>query len=196
MTKLEKLTGLIPFKVLGQLDSIKEANTELRIAHFLSQVGIESGNFEHLSENLNYSRDGLLKTFPTHFNASQAMQYQRDAVRIGSRAYANRMGNGNEFSQDGYRYRGRGYLQITGKNNYAAFSKFCNQDCVKDPDLLIREYPLLSAEWFFTENNVWAIADKGSKEANITAVTKLVNGGVNGLDSRIALFNKIYKALS
>jgi len=192
---IKELHDIIPVGVINGLELIKEANSNLRIAHFLSQVSHESNNFKSLDENLNYSPDGLLKIFPTHFTKGQAMQYQRDPARIASRAYANRMGNGNELSQDGWRFRGRGFLQITGKDNYIKFSEYCGKDCVADPDLLIREYSLEAAAWYFTMNNIWLLADKGSKESNIKEVTKAVNGGFNGLKDRIHLFNVIYELL-
>ena len=124
-----------------------------------------------------------------------AMKYARNSEAIGSRAYANRMGNGDEASKEGFKFRGRGYIQLTGKSNYKAFSDFIKEDCVANPDLVATKYPMDSAIWFFDKNKLWDICSKGSDDATVTAVTKRVNGGTNGLADRIAKFKLYYSLL-
>lgn len=197
---LEKLKGHIPDSVIRQIPETAEKfkiNTPLRLAHFLSQCSHESGGFKLTQENLNYSAKGLMETFKKYFpTSSLAEQYQRKPEAIASRVYGGRMGNGPEATKEGYKFRGRGFLQTTGKENYAKFSKFINEDCVSNPDLVSTKYPLASAAFFFTSNNLWSICDKGSDTKTITDLTKRINGGVNGLNERIKEFNHFYKLLS
>jgi putative chitinase len=168
----------------------------LRLAHFMAQIAHESGNFKAVRENLNYSAEGLLKTFPKYFNAQNVGQYARNPEKIASRVYANRMGNGDEASKEGFSFRGRGYLQLTGKDNYSAFSKFIGEDCVANPDLVATKYPMDSAIWFFDKNKLWEICDKGATRDIVTLVTKRVNGGTHGLDDRISKFTTFNGLLS
>jgi putative chitinase len=168
----------------------------LRLAHFMSQISHESGNFKFVKENLNYSKESLLKVFPKYFNATNVDAYARNPEKIGSRVYANRMGNGDEASKEGYKFCGRGYLQITGKDNYSAFSKFIGEDCVADPELVATKYPMDSAIWFFDKNKLWDICDKGQTPDIVTSVTKRVNGGTHGLDDRLSKFNKFISLLA
>ena len=193
-----KLASALPpaaFKFMLQIVSKYNIEDPLRLAHFLAQLAHESGNFTAVVENLNYSSDGLLRTFPKYFkDSSIAAQYARNPQKIGSRVYANRMGNGDEASGDGFKYRGRGYLQLTGKDNYKAFSTFIGQDCVADPTLVANRYPMDSAVWFFDENKIWQICDKGAGENVVKAVTVKVNGGLNGLADRLKKFN-LYNSL-
>ena len=167
----------------------------LRLAHFLSQVAHESGEFKFTTENLNYSADGLLKTFPKYFNTTNVNDYARNPEKIASRVYASRMGNGDEASKEGFKFRGRGYLQVTGKENYQKFSTFIGEDCVANPDLLATKYPMDSAIWFFDRNKLWDICEKGATTEDVKAVTKKVNGGYHGLDDRQKKFDQYYKAL-
>jgi putative chitinase len=195
---LEALRGHIPDAVLAQIpDTAAKFNitTNLRLAHFLSQCGHESGNFTAIKENLNYSADGLLKIFPKYFNTGINASYARQPEKIANRVYANRMGNGDEASGDGYRFRGRGYIQLTGKQNYTAFGKSIGEDILSNPDLVATKYPLASAAFFFNNNNLWTICDKGADEATVTAVTKRVNGGTIGLSDRLKHFNEFYSLL-
>jgi len=197
--KLENLKGHIPDEVLAQIpDTAAKFNITnvLRLAHFLSQCGHESGGFKAVKENLNYSADGLGKIFPKYFGNGLNESYARQPEKIANRVYANRMGNGDESSGDGYKFRGRGYLQTTGKNNYTSFSKFIGEDCVSNPDLVSTKYALASAAYFFTSNKLWDICDKGSSESVITELTKKINGGTIGLSDRIKHFNEYYKLLS
>jgi putative chitinase len=204
-TVKEKLLGVIPNQVINELDIIfdkYEINTILRISHFLAQCAHESGNFSVKQENLNYSAKRLQEVFgryfPTH---AKALLYERKPVKIASLVYGNRMGNGDEQSLEGYKYKGRGYIQLTGKNNYLLFDKSLNEtglevDIIGNPDLVATTYPLISAAWFFNKNNLNEIADLGETKEIITRVTKKVNGGTHGLDSRISYFNKFYKKLN
>lgn len=166
-----------------------------RLAHFLAQCAHESGNFKFLTENLNYSADGLQKIFGKYFpTRALAEQYARKPDKIGSRVYANRMGNGDEASGEGYKFRGRGYIQLTGKNNYKEFSDFIKEDCVANPDLVATKYPLTSAAFFFNRNDLWRICDRGDTPEVVKAVTVRVNGGTHGLADRQQKF-ETYKAL-
>lgn len=174
------------------LNVVKKYNITqpLRLAHFMAQIAHESGEFKFLRENLNYSADGLLKVFPKYFkDKATADLYARNPEKIGSRVYASRMGNSDEASKEGFVFRGRGYLQLTGKQNYTAFSKFVGEDCVANPDLVATKYPMDSAIWFFDNNKIWEICDKGNSVDIVTQVTKKVNGGTHGLDDRIKKFN-------
>jgi putative chitinase len=196
---LSKLEGHIPSKVLEEIPSAAEKfniTNVLRLSHFLSQCGHESGGFKFITENLNYSEQGLKAIFGKYFPGDLASEYARDKVRIGSRVYADRMGNGPESTQEGYKFRGRGYIQLTGKNNYSKFSEFIGEDCVANPELVSDKYPLSSAAFFFDSNNLWTICDLGDTEDVIKKVTKRVNGGYNGLEDRIKHFNEYYHLLS
>lgn len=195
---LDALKGHVPDGVIAQIPGAAAkfgiSNT-LRLAHFLAQCAHESGGFKAVSENLNYSAKGLLGTFGKYFNATTAVQYERKPEMIASRVYASRMGNGNEASKEGFKFRGRGYIQLTGKSNYTAFTKFIGEDCVANPDLVATKYPLASAAFFFNSNSLWSICDKGASTENVTAVTKRVNGGTIGLADRIKHFNEFYNLL-
>jgi putative chitinase len=157
----------------------------VRAAHFFAQTAHESGNFKAFSENLNYSADGLTKIFGKYFDAAAAAKAARNPEKIANRVYANRMGNGNEASGDGWKYRGRGALQLTGKENYKAFADYLKKPEIMDnPDLVATEYSFESAIFFFEKNKLWAICDQGVGDAAITALTKRINGGTHGLDDR------------
>jgi putative chitinase len=191
-TKLPKAASSYMLQVVSRYD-IKDP---LHLAHFLAQIAHESGNFQFVTENLNYSAEGLRKIFPKYFADNIiAMKYARNSEAIGSRVYANRMGNGDEASKEGFKFRGRGYIQLTGKSNYKAFSDFIKEDCVANPDLVATKYPMDSAIWFFDKNKLWDICEKGSGDDTITAVTRRVNGGTHGLADRIAKFKLYYSLL-
>jgi len=195
---IDKLDGHVPQIVFDQLlDTITdfEINTALRLAHFLSQCSHESMGFKVTQENLNYSSDGLKKTFPKYFLGNLSDLYARKPEKIASRVYADRMGNGNEASRDGYKFRGRGYIQLTGKNNYKSFGESIDVDVCSNPDLVSTKYPLLSAAWYFNTNGLHKIADTGSTDAVVTKITKRINGGTIGLSDRIKEFNKYFKLL-
>jgi putative chitinase len=169
----------------------------IRSAHFFGQTSHETGHFKVFSENLNYSADGLLKVFPKYFKTlEESKLYERKSEKIANRVYGNRMGNGDEASGEGFKFRGRGALQLTGKSNYEAFSKFLNKpEIMTNPDLVATEYAFESAIYFFEKNGLWAICDKGIDDATITAVTKKINGGVNGLAERITLTKKYHSMI-
>jgi putative chitinase len=198
--KLEKLKGHIPDAVLAQIpDCVAKfhINTNLRLAHFLSQCAHESAGFTAIRENLNYSATGLRKTFSKIFPPANPANYERQPEKIGALVYANKMGNGNEASKEGYKYRGRGYIQLTGKSNYEDFKKFIGDDVVANPDLVATKYPLASAGYFFNniKKTLWAACDKGATDDDVKAVTKIVNGGDNGLADRQKLFKKYHALL-
>ena len=196
--KIEKLKGHIPDAVLAQIPETAakfNITNNLRLAHFLSQCGHESGGFKAVSENLNYSADGLKKIFGKYFPGNLNESYARQPEKIAARVYASRMGNGDEASKEGFKFRGRGYIQLTGKANYTNFTKFIGEDCIANPDLVATKYPLASAAFFFDSNKLWSICDKGSDDATVTAVTKRVNGGTIGLPDRIKHFKEYYNLL-
>ena len=195
---IEKLKGHIPDAVIAQIpDTAKKFNitNNLRLAHFLAQCGHESGGFKAVSENLNYSADGLKKIFGKYFPGNLNESYAKQPEKIASRVYGGRMGNGDEASKEGYKFRGRGFIQLTGKANYTNFTKFIGEDCISNPDLVSTKYPLASAAFFFDSNKLWSICDKGADDATVTAVTKRVNGGTIGLPDRIKHFKEYYNLL-
>jgi putative chitinase len=161
--------------------------TNNRAAHFFGQCYHETGGFKVFEENLNYSAEGLTKLFKKYFpTIASTNEYARNPQKIANKVYANRMGNGDEASGDGWNYRGRGAIQLTGKGNYIKFGHADN------PEKVSSELAFESAIFFFDENKLWSICDKGVDDSTITALTKRVNGGVIGLDDRIAktkLFN-------
>ena len=167
--------------------------TPLRAAHFFAQTGHETGEFKLFSENLNYSADGLKKIFPKYFPGNLAEGYARNPEKIANLVYGNRMGNGAESTGEGFKFRGRGALQLTGKDNYTAFSKYLNKpEVLANPDLVAGEFAFESAMFFFDKNKLWDICDKGVDDTTITALTKRINGGTIGLDHRKVLTLKYY----
>jgi putative chitinase len=195
---IEKLKGHIPEHVYAELPTVVQTfggRTPLRLAHFLAQCAHESGNFTQTVENLNYSGSRLRQVFPKYFPGNLAESYKNQPGRIGARVYANRMGNGDEISGEGFLYRGRGYIQLTGKFNYKDFDNFVVDDILDNPDLVATKYPLASAAWFFNRHSIWTICDKGDSNQTVTEVTRKVNGGVNGLEDRLKHFKKYYPIL-
>jgi putative chitinase len=196
---LAKLKGHVPDSVIAQIPFIQsnyKVNTLLRLSHFLAQCGHESANFRAVKENLNYSAEGLNKTFKKYFpTLESAKDYARQPERIASKVYANRMGNGNEVSKDGFKYLGRGFIQLTGKANYIEFDKSVPEDIIANPELVASKYPLASAAWFWNKNGLNEIADKGATDAVVKLITKRVNGGTIGLEDRIQHFNEFYSLL-
>lgn len=198
--EINKLKGHIPESVLNEIPSVIEKfeiNTPLRLAHFLGQCSHESGGFKKTVENLNYSAEGLMKTFPNYFKDSPtaATNIARQPEKIANTVYANRMGNGAYVTGDGWRFRGRGYCQLTGRNNYTAFDKFVPEDIVWHPELVQGKYALLSAAWYWSVNHINEKADKGSSPVNVKEVTKVINKAAEGLDKRIVEFDKFYNLL-
>jgi putative chitinase len=196
---LDKLKGHIPDSVLAQIPDTAakfELNTPLRLAHFLAQAGHESGGFKAVNENLNYGAKGLLGIFKKYFPTEQkALLYERKPEKIANLVYGGRMGNGPEVSGEGYKFRGRGYIQLTGKDNYKAFDAVVTENIIETPDLVATKYPLMSAAWFFHKNGLHKIADEGATDEVVTKVTKRVNGGTIGLPDRINHFKEYYNLL-
>jgi len=196
---ISRLKGHIPDKVLSQIPDTAakfEINTPLRLAHFLAQCGHESGQFRVVNENLSYGAKGLLGIFKKYFPTEEkAKLYERKPEKIANLVYASRMGNGPESSGDGYKYRGRGYIQLTGKDNYTAFGKAIGENIQATPDLVATQYPLLSAAWFFNKNGLHKLADKGATPEVVTMVIKRVNGGTIGLADRLKHFKEYYDLL-
>ena len=167
--------------------------TPERAAHFFAQTSHETGGYKLFIENLNYSPDGLKKTFGKYFPGTLNESYARNPEKIANRVYGSRMGNGDETTGDGFKFRGRGALQLTGKANYEAFSKFLNKpEIMTNPDLVATEYAFESALYFFDKNKLWSICDKGVTKETILAVTKAINGGTNGLVDREVKTIKFY----
>ena len=166
--KLENLKGHIPANVLAQIPDTATKfgiTTNLRLAHFLSQCAHESGNFKWVVE----------------FASGKAYEGRKDL--------------GNTEVGDGVKFKGRGYIQLTGRSNYTKFSKFCNEDCVSNPDLVSTKFPMLSAAYFFNSVKLWSVCDLGSTDEVVTKVTKKVNGGTNGLAERKEYFHKFWNLL-
>ena len=198
--KLQNLKGHIPDAVIAMIPDTAAKfaiNTPLRLAHFLAQCGHESGGFRATQENLNYSAKGLNGIFRKYFpTEASAAAYARQPAKIASKVYGNRMGNGPESTGEGYKFRGRGYIQLTGKENYTAFGRAIGEDMVANPDKVASTYALLSAAWFFSKNGLHRMADEGASDQVVTKITKRVNGGTIGLPDRIKHFKEYYKLLA
>ncbi|MFW6219700.1 MAG: glycoside hydrolase family 19 protein [bacterium] len=178
--------------VLNQTLRKNNIDTLERVASFLAQTGHESAMYTVFSENLNYSRKALLKVFPKHFNEDNVDEYTRNPEKIANRAYRNRMGNGDEASGDGWKYRGRGLIQLTGKNNYIAFAKSINKS-LEDVIEYINTFEgrVESAIWYWNTNNLNNFADN----YDIRGQTRVINGGFNGIKHRLEIYNKVKEIL-
>lgn len=200
LIKLQEKIGATADGVFGPT-TLKKAMayyklTPERAAHFFGQVAHETGNFKIFTENLNYSVAGLKATFGKYFKGNLSELYAKKPQKIASRVYANRMGNGDEASMEGWVFRGRGALQTTGKTNYKALSdKLKKPEIMTNPDLVANELAFESAIFFFDKNKLWDICDKGVDDNTILSVTKKINGGTNGLDDRIEKTKKFYEWL-
>ena len=198
--KLDKLKGHIPDAVIQMIPDTAakfQINTPLRLAHFLAQCGHESGGFKATQENLNYSAKGLMGIFKKYFPTEAiANAYQRNPQKIANKVYASRMSNGDEASGDGYKFRGRGYIQLTGRANYTEFGKAIGEDIATNPDVVSGKYALLSAAWFWSKNGLNKLADGGATDPVVTSITKRVNGGTIGLADRIKHFKEYYHLLA
>lgn len=194
--EISKLKGHVPDSVIAELPQTMAKfglDTPIKLAHFLAQAGHESAGFKATQENLNYGAKGLRGIFSKYFPTDEkALLYERKPEKIANLVYGGRMGNGPEASGEGYKFRGRGYIQLTGKDNYVALGKALNEDLVSNPDLVATKYPLMSAAWFF-QRCLPKCTD--ASEAAITAVTKCVNGGTIGLPDRIKHFQEYYSLL-
>jgi len=207
-----RLKGVIPDSVISQLPVVVEkfgAKTSLRLSHFLAQLAHESGGFTKAVtiENLSYSAKRMSEVWPNRYAVDPktkiktpndlAKKLERNPVALGNNVYAKRNGNGDEASGDGFKFRGRGYIQLTGKSNYAEFSRFIGEDCVADPDLVATKYPLASAAFFFNNSKtLWPTCDHGTDDGTVRAVSIIVNGGTIGLEDRIDYFHKFLNALN
>ena len=198
--KLEKLKGHIPDAVIAMIPAVAQKfqiDSALRLAHFLAQCGHESGGFRLTKENLNYSAKGLNGIFKKYFpTLESALPYERKPEKIANKVYGGRMGNGPEASGDGAKFCGRGYIQLTGKDNYTAFGKSIGEDVCANPQVVAEKYALLSAAWFFSKNGLHKMADGGATDAVVTSITKRVNGGTIGLPDRIKHFKEYYHLLA
>ena len=198
--KLEKLKGHIPDAVIAMIPAVAQKfqiDSALRLAHFLAQCGHESGGFRLTKENLNYSAKGLNGIFKKYFpTEAAAAAYARQPEKIANKVYGGRMGNGPESSGDGAKFCGRGYIQLTGKDNYTAFGKSIGEDVCANPQVVAERYALLSAAWFFNKNGLHKMADGGATDAVVTSITKRVNGGTIGLADRIKHFKEYYHLLA
>jgi putative chitinase len=200
LKNLQEKIGTTPDGVFGP-NTMKAAMvyyklTPVRAAHFFAQTSHETGEFKVFSENLNYSSKGLQNIFGKYFPGTLNESYARNPEKIASRVYASRMGNGNEASGDGWKFRGRGALQLTGKDNYAAFAKYLNKpEIMTNPDLVATTYSFESAMFFFDKNKLWDICNKGINDAAILALTKRINGGTHGLSDRSKKTKKYYNLI-
>lgn len=168
--------------------------TPIRAAHFFGQTSHETGEFKIFTENLNYSAEGLQKIFGKYFPGDLEKSYAKNPQKIANRVYASRMGNGDEKSGDGWKYRGRGALQLTGKDNYKAFADYLKRPEILDnPDLVSTQFAFESAMFFFDKNKLWLICDKGINDNTILTLTQRINGGTNGLQHRSSLTKKYYE---
>lgn len=199
--KLDALKGHVPQAIIDQIPDTAARfgiTTPLRLAHFLSQASHESGGFRAFSENLNYNAKGLCGIFRKYFpSVTIALQYERKPEKIANKVYASRMGNGNEASGEGWKYRGRGALQTTGKSNYQDFANFMQMpEIMTNPDLVATKYALASAAFFFKKNSLWGICDQGASDEVVTKLTKRINGGTIGLIERKKEFKHFYHLLA
>jgi putative chitinase len=169
----------------------------IRTAHFFAQTAHETGGFRLFTENLNYSAEGLTRTFAKYFPTMElAKQYERKPEKIANRVYANRMGNGDEASGDGWKNRGRGALQLTGEHNYRKFAEYLGKpEILINRDLVATEYAFESAMFFFEVNKLWQLCDAGTGDQAILVVTKKINGGTHGLADREAKTRNYAKML-
>ena len=196
MLDISRLNGIVPAKVLGELPKILdryELTTKLRLAHFLAQCAHESRNFKVVYEDLNYKPQRIMQVWPKRFPTLLSTKgYAFNPEALANKAYAGVIGNGTEKSGDGWKFRGRGYIQLTGRENYQNFSNYAKLPSVMiNPDLVATEYPLQSAAWFWVTRKLNEVADTN----DLNRVTKIVNGGYHGLEDRRAWFNKIFAAL-
>ena len=164
-----------------------EINNSKRVAMFIAQVGHESGGLNHSAENLNYKAATLSKVFPKYFRDNDPEEYAHNPEKIANLVYSNRMGNGDEDSGDGYKYRGRGLIQLTGHDNYHAYATTMGISIDEAVEQLeTPEGAAMSAAWFWNSRHLNAVADEG----NVTRATKLINGGTIGLEERTALYEE------
>lgn len=209
---VEKLKDTLPVNVYNDLPAVISGfklDTALRLAHFLGQIDHESGGFKSKTENLYYTdaKRAAEVIFKSDFDLDKnkvispeelknAEKYLKNSEKMANFVYANQNGNGDEASGDGFKFRGRGLIQVTGRANYTAFDAFVADDIVANPDLVATKYALLSAGWYWSNNKLNAIADLGKGIDTVSKLTKRINGGQHGLKERISLFNHYYNKLT
>lgn len=195
--QIQKKIGTVEDGIIGP-NTIKKMREYWKldreeVSHFLGQCNHETAGFRYKEENLNYSKDGLLKVFGKYFDSAKADRYKRQPEKIANLVYGGRMGNGTEETGDGYKFRGRGAIQLTGRNNYERFAqKINNLDVYCKPDLVAGPYFWDAALFYFNENNIWALC-KEVDRGTVSKVTKKINGGYNGLEDRIDKTNYYYR---
>lgn len=196
---LDVLHDLVPYQVLADLRSVMKRygiNNVFRLAHFLGQVHHESGGFKFTVENLNYKPATLIKLFPRRFtDLLDAEFFARNHRELAIRLYCGKNGNRGAETTDGWDFRGRGFIQLTGRANYQEFARHVGEDVVANPDLVAKKYPLIVAGWFWSSRSLNLVADKGMGRGVIEQITKKINGGLNGLEDRVKQTQKFYKAL-
>lgn len=196
---LQLMAGVTPDGVFGPntFHAAKEfldIPTDIAAVHFFAQCAHETGEFRHFEENLNYSKDGLLATWPSRYTEELAEKHHRNPELIANHVYA-RAELGNTEPGDGWKYRGRGAIQLTGKHNYERFAEYINDpSIVTDPNKVSKEYSFIAAMWFFHRNGIFDVCTD-FKQKTVKEITKKINGGYNGLDHRIKLTSKYEKLL-
>lgn len=204
----DKLKGHIPDTIYNQLHTVQVLGVDgpKRLSHLLGEAKHETGGWSRFVENLNYSAQGLAKTWPNRYAVDPkaavkepnalALKLEHKPEAIANNCYANRNGNGDEASGDGYKFRGRGCIQLTGKSNYKAFGDSITVDLTENPDPVATDYALASAAYFFKSHNLWTICDEGVTEDTCKKVCKVVNGGVLGLAERTKYTQEFYNLLT
>ena len=192
--------GLVPDGIIGKntllkIKDVLSIKSNEMLAHFMGQCHVESAGFTRVTENLNYSSQGLLGTFKKYFDQNTAPLYQRNPEKIANKVYANRMGNGDELSGDGWKHRGFGLIMTTGKQNQELFSNYIKDPVINtDPSIIATKYPFESAKFYFDNKHLWTLCSVVN-EVSITALSYRVNGGTNGLQERIDATNHYYSLL-
>ena len=187
--------GIIGKNTLFKIKEVLSIKSIEMLAHFMGQCHVESAGFTTIMENLNYSEKGLLTTFKKYFTPDTAHLYQHNPEKIANKVYANRMGNGNELSGDGWKHRGFGLIMTTGKQNQELFSNYIKDPAIKsDPSIIATKYPFESAKFYFDNKHLWTLCSTVN-EVSITALSYRVNGGTNGLQERIEWTNHYYNIL-
>jgi putative chitinase len=189
--------GILGPNTLRKMKTYFSFDSNENLAHFIGQIAHETGNFRYTEENLKYSPDTLRRYFPKYFSSyAEAMEFAYNPEKIANRVYANRMGNGDEASGDGYKFRGRGAIQLTGRYNYTIFAgKMYDRSILTNPGLVASKYYFESAKFFFTQNRLWSLCSKVDNES-IVELTRRINGGTNGLQDRIEKTKFYYKMLN
>lgn len=208
ISNFQRKYGLLPDGIIGKKTLLKimeilNISSKEQLANFMGQCAHESGDFKVVFENLNYSSDGLLKIFPKYFTKENVSNYSGDPEKIANKVYSNRMGNGNESSGDGWKHRGMGFIQLTGKYNHDSFADYIGNPKIKEvPGLIATEYPFESAKYYFDKNDLWKYSKEVTNES-ISKLSKAINIGninsnkiPNGLDDRIKKTKYYYNLIN